>query len=195
MNTLAAFARGFRAGFGAEIDVRDSLGRLVVAHDVPEAGAASLDLEEVLRSHAELAADACLALNIKADGLQPLLGALLRRYEVRDYFAFDMSVPDMLGYAAAGLQFFTRHSDVEDPPVLLNEAAGVWVDGFHADWARENVLAAHAAAGKRLALVSPELHRRDHVPFWGVLRSMRRLPPDALLCTDHPIAAQEFFHG
>jgi glycerophosphoryl diester phosphodiesterase len=195
-NSLAAFDRSFHAGFGAEIDVRDAAGRLVISHDVPTRHELHLSLDEVLESHRRFAPDSCLALNVKADGLQSLLGDMLREFGVRDYFTFDMSIPDMLGYASGGLRFFTRHSDVEVQPVLYSKASGVWVDSLFSDWVTEDVLAAHFSAGKEIALVSPELHHRDHLPFWHFVRSLRLVPHDALLlCTDFPDAAREFFHG
>lgn len=195
-NTLSAFERAFRAGVGVELDVRDAAGRLVVAHDPPDDRATPPDFEDVLRLHRRWAPDACLAVNVKAAGLHALLGELIRAYEVRDYFAFDMAVPDMFGYAAAGLTFFTRQSELEDPPALLDRAAGVWVDGFHTDWATADVLSTHWGAGKRVAFVSPELHGRANLPVWDMLRGMSEPATGGLiLCTDFPEAARGYFRA
>jgi hypothetical protein len=191
-NTLAAFERSFRCGFGVETDLRDAAGRLVVSHDPPSEAAPSF--APVLRAHRELAPGVPLALNIKADGLQPLLSELLRRYRVPEYFAFDMAVPDMRGYVAAGLRVFTRHSELEPSPACYGQAAGIWLDAFESDWFDEGVIVGHQRRGKRVCLVSPELHGRDHRPLWDRLRSMPRVSHrDLMLCTDHPEAAREFF--
>ena len=85
-------------------------------------------------------------------------------------------------YARAGLPFFTRHSDVEPAPALYDAADGVWLDDFDGGFIAEQRIAAHLAAGKRVAVVSPELHGRDHDAAWQQWRtwpvwdSARRLP-------------------
>ena len=141
----------------------------------------------MLDLHRQLAPETPLALNIKADGLESLLTAALRKYRVEDYFVFDMSVPDMVGYAAGGVRFFMRHSDLEPQPALYEHADGVWLDAFYSDWIDENTVARHREHGKRVCLVSPELHGRDHLPFWTKLRSMSGVASsDLLICTDHP---------
>jgi hypothetical protein len=110
------------------------------------------------------------------------------------WFAFDMSVPDAVVTLRGDLPAFTRHSDVEPHPVLYAESAGVWLDDFAGGWLTEQHVARHLAAGKRVAVVSPELHRRDHAAAWarwrgwGVWRD-----PDVLLCTDLPTDAEEAF--
>ena len=89
-----------------------------------------------------------LAVNIKADGLQAPLARALAGLDGAQWFAFDMSVPDALGYVRAGLPTFTRHSDVEPDPVLLEDAHGVWLDDFGGGWLGEEQIAAHLAAGR-----------------------------------------------
>jgi hypothetical protein len=107
-----------------------------------------------------------------------------------------MSVPDAMRSLSAGLRIFTRHSDVEPAPVLYAEAAGVWLDGFHSTWFGPAEIAAHLRAGKQVCLVSPELHRRDHLVFWESLKSAPiSASDDVMLCTDFPEPARAFFHG
>ena len=191
-NGAVAFARSFDHGFGTETDLRDLNGAMVVAHDPPCAGA--MAAEELFALHARNDTTLPLALNIKSDGLQPLLAALLERFAPQDAFVFDMAIPDMLGWLGTGIPVFTRHSDVEPEPVLLERAAGVWLDRFHSDWWDAAVIRRHLDKGLRVCIVSPELHRCDHRPVWEMLAASD-LPQSGqlMLCTDDPAAAKELF--
>ncbi len=189
-NAESAFVRSFERGFGTETDVRDLDGRLVVSHDPPRAGA--LPLERVLELHARLGPELPLALNVKSDGLEELLGALLERHAVRDAFVFDMSVPDTLRYVRRRLRFFTRHSEHEPTPALYEAAAGVWLDACEGDWARGEDVAAHLRRGKQVCLVSPELHGREPAARWRRIGAwladgtVDAASEDLMLCTDRP---------
>lgn len=191
-NTLAAFGDAFARGCGAELDVRDLAGELVVSHDPPAPGAPPFaDLVALWR---EAGCPGALAINVKADGLEAMVAAALGGTDPARSFVFDMSVPDTLRYAGAGIPYFTRHSDVEPDPALYDDAAGVWLDDFRGGFVAERVIAGHLAAGKRVAVVSPELHGRDHLAAWDEWRTWDVWGPGgALLCTDHPTKAQEVF--
>lgn len=191
-NGMVAFERSFRLGFGTETDLRDKLQLLVISHDPPAADA--LGTDDVLALHRRIDASLPLALNVKADGLQDLVVAALERHDVRSAFLFDMSVPDMLHWCRRGVPVFTRHSDVEPHPVLYDRAAGVWLDAFASDWWGPDVIRRHVDAGKRVCIVSPELHRREHRRVWESLRTADLLAnDDVMLCTDHPEEATEAF--
>lgn len=179
-NTQAAFDRTISEGFGTETDVRDLAGKLVVAHDPPTGGEiAWTDLvAQFDRSGLPL------AVNIKADGLAPLLKQAFEGVSL-PWFAFDMSGPETVRYAREGLPFYTRHSDVEPEPILYAEAAGIWLDAFHGDWFDATVVKRHLAAGKQVCIVSPELHGRDPRPVWEWLRDLAG-EPGVILCTDRP---------
>lgn len=193
-NTAAAFARSFRLGFGTETDLRDLDGRLVIAHDPARAGAPPAGV--LFEAHAAADATLPLALNVKADGLHKWVREAFDRYGLANAFVFDVAVPDARGYLAAGVPVFTRHSELEPEPAFYAAAAGVWVDGFESDWATEADLARHLAAGKRVCVVSPELHGRPPAAFWDRLAAMRcAADPRLMLCTDLPEAAREVFRG
>lgn len=184
---MDAFARSLDAGFGIETDVRDLGGELVIAHDPPTR--AAIPVEQLLELWASQAAELPLAINIKADGLQPLLSGALRRFNLRRYFVFDMSVPDMLSYLRAGLPVFTRQSDYEPSPVQYERAAGVWIDGFEDEWADAGTVAGHLDAGKQVCIVSPELHGRSPDAYWALIRTWPCVTSaDLLICTDSPEA-------
>jgi hypothetical protein len=195
-NTEAAFRRSFTLGFGTETDLRDRSGELVVSHDPPTG--AEMTAEALLTLHAEFGPHLPLALNVKADGLQARIDTLLKRFAVRDAFVFDMAVPDALGYLRLGVPAFTRHSEEETAPSFYGSAAGVWLDAFYGEWYGPDVIARHLHAGKRVCLVSPDLHRRPHRPFWDALAGWVAGWPvgrqsGVMLCTDFPEDARAVF--
>ncbi|MBA3672972.1 MAG: hypothetical protein H0W68_13255 [Gemmatimonadaceae bacterium] len=193
-NTMPAFARSFAGGFGIETDIRDLDGTLVISHDPPRRGA--LPFSELLALHQREGQGVTLALNVKADGLQPAIAEAVAAAGVTKWFAFDMSVPDMRPYLAFGTPVFTRHSEVERDPAYYQQSTGVWLDAFEDEWFDEAVVDAHLASGKQLCLVSPELHRRPHLPFWDRLAAWPAASSSHLmLCTDFPDVAQRAFHG
>ncbi len=192
-NTVAAFERSVKAGFGTETDFRDCLGRLVVAHDLPDASA--LDADAFFACFAARNAELPLALNVKADGLQDLMLSAVQRHALTNYFLFDMSVADALVSLRRGLRVFTRESDVERLPPFYERAAGVWLDAFADESViNRSAIERHLAAGKQVCIVSSELHRRDPADLWGRLREAGvHQHADVMLCTDRPSEAQSFF--
>lgn len=192
-NAATALARAFDSGLGVETDLRDLAGSVVVSHDPPVE--AALDLAGLLDLY-KRAASSTLALNVKADGLSARVVKLLAdRGLMSAAFVFDMAVPDQLHWLESGVAVFTRHSDVEPYPVLYERAAGVWLDDFGPQmWWTAQTVTDHLDKGKRVAVVSPELHGRDRAPVWQELRAAGlHLESDVLLCTDAPGEALEFF--
>lgn len=187
-NTRAAFERTVDQKFGTETDVRDLNGQLVVSHDPAETGAIAWDVVLDLFDGSDLP----LAVNVKADGLATQLEKAFSGRSI-DWFAFDMSGPETVRYARAGLPFYTRHSDIETHPILYEHAAGVWLDGFDGIWFDNTVIATHSANGKAVCIVSPDLHGRAPDEAWDMLASLPDLSTRIMLCTDQPDRAREFF--
>lgn len=193
-NSAAALRRAFEAGLGVETDLRDLDGRVVVSHDPPTGRV--LTLEELLDLHRRCAR-APLALNIKADGLAaPVAAALDDAGVTASAFVFDMAVPDQRQWLQqARVPVFTRHSDIEPDPVLYRQAAGVWLDSFAATrWWDGDDIRRHLEAGKRVVVVSDELHGRPHGETWDALRASGLHREPALgLCTDLVADALAYF--
>jgi glycerophosphoryl diester phosphodiesterase len=188
-NQEIAFRRSFELGFGTETDVRDFGGNLVISHDPPLGN--EMSLETFFGIYNEYDNTLPLALNIKCNGLQNLLNSTLEKYHISNYFVFDMSIPDMRLYINQEFNTFTRQSEIEVQPILYESVQGVWIDCFEDDWITKDILTAHLNANKKVCLVSPELHQRNHSPFWQQLTSMKILNhPNLLLCTDFPEEAQ-----
>ena len=191
-NTSQAFEHSFTHSFGTETDIRDYGGELVISHDIANTDAMLLD--NFLQCYSSHDLNLPLALNIKADGLQKKLKELIQKHCVKNYFVFDMSMPDTLGYLKEGMTTFTRQSEYEREPVLYDQCQGVWIDGFLSDWIDESVIEAHLAAGKKVALVSSELHHRPYISFWQKLKNMSSISrSEIMLCTDYPEEARSFF--
>lgn len=190
-NSLTAIEASFELGFGVETDVRDCRGELLVSHDPPAGG--ELAFARLLEAR-NRARSGPLALNIKADGLQAPIAAALAAAGDPEYFVFDMSIPDTVGYRRAGLRYFTRQSEYEPEPALYDAAGGVWLDCFEGAWFERELIAGHLEASKQVCVVSPELHGRDHRADWegwsgwDVFSSS-----DVLLCTDLPVQAADAF--
>lgn len=187
-NREIAFSRSFDLGFGTETDVRDRNGSLVISHDMPNGD--ELTLADFLRIVGRR--DLPLALNIKADGLIGDLKEALGSCPLSKWFVFDMAVPDMRAYLQAGVPVFTRMSEVERTPAWLEQCAGVWLDGFSDIWYDATTIEILLRSGKKVCVVSSELHGRNADAQWHMLRGLSA-HPGLMLCTDHPEKAQHFF--
>jgi len=194
-NSVIAFERALKHGFGIETDLRDAGGEIVISHDVPSGG--EMNLKDFLGMCVSYPIGRPLALNIKSDGLQHLLKQNLERMGIAEseYFVFDMSFPDALGYITLGLPAYTRISEYEASPLLLSKMNGVWVDAFHSEWYVEQDLSALLKQSKQICIVSPELHRRPHMPLWVNLKKWKmHISHQVGLCTDFPKLARQFFY-
>jgi len=190
-NTRAAFERAFQAGFGVETDIRDSLGELVISHDPPLGG--EMRLAELFAMHAAWDHPGVLALNIKSDGLRLALEQEASRFPNAQLFAFDMSVPDLRTYVGGQISIFTRQSELEPDCVLYAEAQGVWLDAFHSTWYPATLMRTHLSCGKRVCVVSPELHGRNPEPLWrAIVSDALHSEPAIMICTDRAHEACQF---
>lgn len=190
-NSLQALNNSFDLGIGIETDVRDCDGTLVISHDPPRASCA-LQLDVLLQAYMARSTRPMLALNVKADGLQAPLLAALQQHGVENYFVFDMSVPDTLGYQRLQMPFAARISEYESHNALTETAKWIWLDAFHDEWFTAATIQFWLDQGKWVAVVSPELHQRPHKALWSKLLPIQT--EDRLyVCTDYVHNAQEFF--
>ena len=193
-NHEVAFERSFSLGFGTEIDVRDRNGELVIAHDMPVE--TDISFEKLCLIYRKYSDNYLLAINIKSDGLGPRLKSILQKYNIDNYFIFDMAVPELRASLALGLTCFTRVSDVEREPCFYGASRGVWLDGFYSDWYQPSDLHRFLRDDKRVCLVSSDLHKRDPLPLWGMLKKAgMKNEPQLVLCTDRPEDAHAYFYN
>ncbi len=190
-NTAIAMERSFSMGFGTETDIRDYKGELVISHDIADESA--MPLRQFLDIYSKHDKNLYLALNVKADGLQGKLKILLEEHDIKNYFVFDMSVPDGLGYLKQNLNTFTRQSEYEKEPSFYDQAYGVWLDCFNGDWIDHQIIAKHLSNQKMVCVVSPDLHKREYLAAWEKYRPICR-ENNFILCTDYPEEAKNFFN-
>jgi len=193
-NTREAFVRSFSMGFGTETDIRDLNGKLVVSHDVPSKEVMFFD--DFCELYSLINPTLLIALNIKSDGLQELISEKLKQYQVKNYFLFDMSTPDLIQTRNKKLNFYTRQSELEVSPILYHEANGIWMDEFTIEWIKEEIIEEHINNGKKVCIVSSELHQRDYFSQWAICKKIdqRIKSDDLILCTDFPEKAKEFMN-
>ena len=190
-NTKIAFERSFDLGFGTETDLRDHNGHIVISHDMPTGGEMTFEQLLMVMDGRNLP----LALNIKADGLCLEIKKLLEKYNHTNYFCFDMSIPDLVCQIKNDLKVFTGLSDILLKPVMLNECEGVWLDCFNSDWYDHTEIDNLISQGKKLCIVSADLHKRDVNNQWAVIcKSQYIKSSDLMICTDYPERAKEYFN-
>lgn len=193
-NTESAFINSFLQGFGIETDIRDFNGELVISHDV--ANRNSLKANEFFKIYSKYDQKPMLALNVKSDGIQNLLVELIKKYNIDNYFIFDMSIPEQYVYTKENLNIFTRQSDIEKEIVLYEKSCGIWLDSFEDEWIDEKTIEYHVRNNKKVCIVSPELHNRNYRERWEVYKKIddKFKNSEIFLCTDKAIEARSFFN-
>ncbi len=191
-NTEDSFLRALENNFGIETDIRDYGGELVVSHDIPSEN--SMKFLEFLRIYKKFSAEKTIAVNIKSDGLHDLIDNILNKEVIKNYFVFDMSIPDSLGYIKKNISTFLRISEYENYNVLFKSVDGIWLDSFNSDWFNESDIKDFLNRGKKLCIISPEIHKRDHKNVWKLLKESNfHINNQVYICTDLPLEAKNFF--
>jgi hypothetical protein len=192
-NTKEANELSFKNGWGIETDIRDYNEELVISHDIATNN--SYTTEFLFDQYRNAGIKSTLALNIKADGLSKLLLLLLEKYNISNYFVFDMSVPETLRYLDAEMNVFIRCSEFEKPDeTLYDRSNGIWLDIFKSVWYDRDFVNLHITNQKKIAFVSPELHGRDEPKLWEMIKENNwHSSRDIMLCTDLPDAAIQYF--
>lgn len=191
-NTMVAFRRAWENGFGVETDLRDYQKNIVISHDMPNSQ--ELAFNEFLFEYNKYKSG-LLALNIKSDGLQAKIYEELECASIKDYFVFDMSVPDAIGYIDKKMTIATRISEFEKCIYFEECSTYIWVDCFVNEWVKEKDLLQYRKLGLKPVLVSPELHARPYEKYWARLSKWSaELTGECAICTDFPIEAREYLN-
>ena len=190
-NSIEALHFALQSGFGIEFDVRDRGSKIVIAHDKADSDSALFEdfLDKINRDEDKKKP---FAINIKADGLASEIKSLTEKHEINNYFTFDMSIPEMIIYKNADLNYFSRLSEYEKKPILLKAALGVWVDSFVGEWYNEEYIIKLQQRVRQVCLVSSELHGRNYIRQWLLLKKVKN-HENLMLCTDKPNEAKEYF--
>jgi len=179
VNTLEHLRR-VPAHRGIEVDVRDYDGELRLQHDPFLSGER---LEDLLAAYRH----ALLILNVKCDGLTGPLLALVKKYNIQNYFFLDLANPTMVNLARQGHQnIAVRYSEYEPLAFALafaGQVEWVWVDCF----TRLPLTAESYRQLRRhfkLCLVSPELQNFPRETIQTFRHQLQTMPVDAV-CTDY----------
>lgn len=170
---------------GVEVDIRSRGNDLITQHDPFKDGDR---LEDWIKAYRH----GLLILNVKEEGLEDRLLALMAEHGIERFFFLDQSFPFLIRTAARGeRRCAVRVSEHEACATALRVAPLIdwaWIDCFtrfplSADDAR-----ALKSGGLRLCLVSPELHGR---PAEAGIPEMRRDLADMAIsfdavCTKRP---------
>ena len=171
--------------YGVEVDIRSHGKDLIVHHDPFVTG-------ELFDDWLADFDHATLILNVKEEGLEPLLIERMATIGCADYFFLDQSFPFLMRYAkAAAGRSAVRFSEYESLATVLGLAGKVkwvWVDCF-----TQLPMGAHEANqlkqnGFKLCLVSPELQQRPADPGISQMRALLKgqgINVDAV-CTKRP---------
>jgi hypothetical protein len=171
--------------YGVEVDIRSYGPRLVIHHDPFVEGE---DFETWINAYRH----GTLILNVKEEGLESRLIALMQARGINDYFFLDQSFPFLVKHSAAGVhRCAVRVSEYESIDTALSLAGKVdwiWVDCFTRFPLSGDDAARLVQAGFRLCIVSPELQGRDagsEIAAMAALLRERGISPHAV-CTKCP---------
>jgi glycerophosphoryl diester phosphodiesterase len=187
-NSIEALSRAANFGFGIETDIRDNLGKIVISHDPVEKF--ELTLKQVL----EFRVNGPVALNVKSDGLAPLLRILLEDTKPAfNYFFFDMSTPEFQNYTKHELKVAWRLSEFDT--FSGHTPRIVWLDSLNSDWYKSNSDWLDKHNDCEVIIVSPELHKRSHVESWNWIADKMNQHDNLSICTDMPLEFLKFWQG
>jgi hypothetical protein len=191
-NDVSSLIACLEMGFSLETDLRLGRGEVILSHDPLPDHASTL--RQLLEGAVSFGAGPRLALDVKEDGLAPFLPEV-----AIPHFYFDLSVPEAVKFKSAGLPILGRLSEHEPLAQLelWTDLAGVWVDAFYGDWLEDEptVLEWLESFAGEVIFVSPELHGRDHAELWAWLKDRWLANPNFGICSDFPLAFEEFVYG
>ncbi len=183
-NTIAEL-RATNHKYGVEVDIRSEGQKLIIHHDPFVAG-------ESFDEWIEAYQHGTLILNVKEEGLEARLIALMAAKGIDDYFFLDQSFPFLVKWSKAGEHRcavrVSEFESIETALTLAGKVDWVWVDCFTHFPLSVDDAQRLKSAGFKLCLVSPELQGRDaetEIPALASLLKKRGIESDAV-CTKHP---------
>ena len=195
VNNLTDY-KNISSAYGIEVDVRYHKNDLILSHDPFDHHNRKNDkLIDLLKIWSN---EGPLVLNLKSEGIENLCIEAIRRYEIKNWFFLDMSMPYFIKYSeeayAKRIKNFSaenlavRFSDKEPIEYALsfeNKASWIWVDYFK-DFPlnRENYFLLKRKNFK-ICLVSPEIQKKPFLKTKDLVEICSNLKIDAV-CTKIP---------
>jgi len=171
--------------YGIEVDIRSWGDKLIMHHD-PFVEGESFDNWLAAYKHDTL------ILNVKEEGLEERLIALMKDYDINDYFFLDQSFPFLVKWAKSGEHRcavrLSEFESIETVMTLAGKVDWVWVDCFTRFPLGNNEAKRLQDEGFKLCLVSPELQGRDaeaEISQLSELLIRQEIQADAI-CTKRP---------
>ena len=157
VNTVAELEK-LPAEYGVELDVRDSGNDLIIVHNPFESGE---NFEQYLKYYHH----GTMIVNVKSERIEHRIIELLEKYNVKDYFFLDSSIPMIYLLSNLGnTNSAVRFSEIEPIELALamkGRAKWVWVDCFTKLPINKENYKILKDAGFKLCLVSPELQGQE----------------------------------
>lgn len=178
-NSPHSIESAFNGGYAVETDIRDQNLEIVISHDPCNEGNQP-KVSQFLNSENRI------ALNVKSDGLSPLLSKHKEILRESGSFVFDCSIPQALRFREEKIPLALRLSEYERE--LPWKPDYVWLDAFHDDWWIDDDSILSIFENIPTIIVSPELHGRENRRVWDKFISMNNTFRELAICTDYPIA-------
>ena len=144
--------------YGVEVDIRSFAGRLIIHHDPFIDG---IDFESWLSHYKH----GTLILNVKEEGLEDKLCALMGEYAISDFFFLDQSFPFLVRTALKEERRcavrISEYEALETALRLCHLIDWVWIDCFNQFPLTSGELAELNRTDLKTCIVSPELQGRD----------------------------------
>lgn len=171
--------------YGVEVDIRSRGEQLIIHHDAFVKGVSFDDWIDAYQH-------GTLILNVKEEGLEARLIALMREKGIEDFFFLDQSFPFLVKWAKAGERRcavrVSEFESIETALTLAGKVDWVWVDCFTRFPLGNEDAHRLKKAGFKLCLVSPELQGRDaETEISRLVLLLRNLGIEAdAVCTKRP---------
>ena len=171
--------------YGIEVDIRSQGEQLIIQHNPFETG-------ESFETWLESYQHGTLILNVKEEGLEARLIALMQTKKIDDYFFLDQSFPFLIKWANHGEHHsavrVSEFESIQTALTLANKVEWVWVDCFTRFSLNNHEAQQLKRAHFKLCFVSPELQGRDaetEIPLYIQALKEQNIQPDAV-CTKRP---------
>jgi hypothetical protein len=171
--------------YGVEVDIRSEGNKLIMHHDPFVPGESFVDWINLYKH-------GTLILNVKEEGLEARLIALMHSKGIDDYFFLDQSFPFLVKWSKEGEHHcavrVSEFESIDTALTLAGKVKWVWVDCFSHFPLTHREFQKLKLVGFNLCLVSPELQGRDaesEIRALATLLNVRDIKADAI-CTNRP---------